>query len=210
MEFHFVIELLFITGKNNRFPFLDILGYLKNTYKNPKFGRVRQVPTRELGNIQTWESVIFSCARKSSLLFIFWIASYSCVCSNWMSASTTFVLLSSNILWCHPILVFRQSLQFLIFACTICFESAWPSLTRYTWNMTNIIIKWLTFGTIPTKLIKKPNMSSVIIVPWTFWGSWTNCLAVNVVIHLEYDKAKGRKYTTKYVNIILIHNSRQQ
>ena len=39
------------TGKNNRFPFLDILGYLKNTLKNPKFGRVRQVPTRELG----WE-----------------------------------------------------------------------------------------------------------------------------------------------------------
>ena len=24
------------TGKNNRFPFLDILGYLKNTHKNPK------------------------------------------------------------------------------------------------------------------------------------------------------------------------------
>ena len=39
------------TGKNNQFPFLDILGYLKNTHKNPKFGRVRQVPTRELG----WE-----------------------------------------------------------------------------------------------------------------------------------------------------------
>ena len=37
------------TGKNNRFPFLDILGYLKNTHKNPKFGRVRQVPIRELG-----------------------------------------------------------------------------------------------------------------------------------------------------------------
>jgi len=37
--------------KNNRFPFLNILGYLKNTHKNPKFGRVRQVPTRELG----WE-----------------------------------------------------------------------------------------------------------------------------------------------------------
>ena len=34
-----------ITGKNNRFPFLDILGYLKNTHKNPKFGRVRQVPS---------------------------------------------------------------------------------------------------------------------------------------------------------------------
>ena len=39
------------TGKNNRFPFLDILGQLKNTHKNPKFRRVRQVPTRELG----WE-----------------------------------------------------------------------------------------------------------------------------------------------------------
>ena len=39
------------TGKSNRFPFLDILGYLKNTYKNPKFGRLRQVPTRDLG----WE-----------------------------------------------------------------------------------------------------------------------------------------------------------
>ena len=29
------------TGKNNGFPFLDLLGYLKNTHKNPKFGRVR-------------------------------------------------------------------------------------------------------------------------------------------------------------------------
>ena len=34
-------------GKNNGFPFLDILGYLKNTYKNPKFGKVGQIPTRE-------------------------------------------------------------------------------------------------------------------------------------------------------------------
>ena len=37
--------------KNNGFPFLDILGYLKNTHKNPKFERVGQVPIRELG----WE-----------------------------------------------------------------------------------------------------------------------------------------------------------
>ena len=76
-----------LTGKNNGFPFLDILGYLKNTHKNPKFGNVRQVPTREFPtkfpdwdlshsskfgifvgilyipyNIQKWESVIFSCA----------------------------------------------------------------------------------------------------------------------------------------------------
>ena len=35
------------TGKNNGFPFLDILGHLKNTHKNPKFGKVGQVPTRE-------------------------------------------------------------------------------------------------------------------------------------------------------------------
>ena len=35
------------TRKNNGFPFLDILGYLKRTHKNPKFGKVRQVPTRE-------------------------------------------------------------------------------------------------------------------------------------------------------------------
>ena len=39
------------TGKNNGFPFLDILGYLKNTQRNPKFGRVRQVLIWELG----WE-----------------------------------------------------------------------------------------------------------------------------------------------------------
>ena len=35
-----------ITGKNNGFPVLDIFGYLKNTHKNPKFGKVRQVPTK--------------------------------------------------------------------------------------------------------------------------------------------------------------------
>ena len=43
------VEPLPYTGKNNGFPFLDILGYLKNTHKNPKFGRVRQIPIRELG-----------------------------------------------------------------------------------------------------------------------------------------------------------------
>ena len=44
-------QMVTSTGKNNRFPFLDIVGYLKNTLKNPKFGRVRLVPIRELG----WE-----------------------------------------------------------------------------------------------------------------------------------------------------------
>ena len=43
--------MIVITGKNNGFPILDIFGYLKNTHKNPKFGRVRQIPIWELG----WE-----------------------------------------------------------------------------------------------------------------------------------------------------------
>ena len=38
-----------LTGKNNGFPFLDIFEYLKNTHKNPKFGKVRQVPLPNLG-----------------------------------------------------------------------------------------------------------------------------------------------------------------
>ena len=38
------------TGKNNRFPFWDSLVYLKNTHKNPKFGRVRQVPGWDLSH----------------------------------------------------------------------------------------------------------------------------------------------------------------
>ena len=48
----------FIHRKNNRFPFLNILGYLKKlyTHKNPKFGRVRLVPIRELGwEIPGWD-----------------------------------------------------------------------------------------------------------------------------------------------------------
>ena len=44
------------TGKNSRFPFLDILGYLKSTHKNPKFGKVRQVATREFPTkIPDWD-----------------------------------------------------------------------------------------------------------------------------------------------------------
>ena len=96
--------MLFLpTGKNNGFPFSDILGYLKNTHKNPKFGKVRQVPTREFPtkfpdwdlshsskfgifwgilqipkNIQKWESIIFSCdyiiTGKVCWLILRWIA----------------------------------------------------------------------------------------------------------------------------------------
>ena len=66
---HKVHRLFVYTGKNNGFPFLDILGYLKNTHKNPKFGKVRQVPIREFStkfpnwdlshSSKNWESVIF-------------------------------------------------------------------------------------------------------------------------------------------------------
>ena len=46
-------EILF-TGKNNGFPVLDILGYLKNTHKNPKFGN--QVPWLGLVSLfQIWD-----------------------------------------------------------------------------------------------------------------------------------------------------------
>ena len=43
----FLCKLRRFTGKNNGFPFLDVFGYLKNTHKNPKCGKVRQVPTRK-------------------------------------------------------------------------------------------------------------------------------------------------------------------
>ena len=39
-----------VTQEKITVPILDIFGYLKNTHKNPKFGKVRQVLTRELGN----------------------------------------------------------------------------------------------------------------------------------------------------------------
>ena len=44
---HIIVIFAKLKGKNNGFPFLDIFGYLKNIHKNPKFGKVRQVPTRE-------------------------------------------------------------------------------------------------------------------------------------------------------------------
>ena len=35
---------------------MDILGYLKNTHKNPKFGKVRQIPIREFPTkVPNWD-----------------------------------------------------------------------------------------------------------------------------------------------------------
>ena len=43
------------TGKNNRFPFLDILGYLKNTHKNPNQGTWLGIPWLGLVSLcQIW------------------------------------------------------------------------------------------------------------------------------------------------------------
>ena len=60
--------MLYNTGKNNGFPFLDNFGYLKNTHKNPKFGRVRQVQSGNLvGN-----SLVGTCLTLPNLGFL-WV-----------------------------------------------------------------------------------------------------------------------------------------
>ena len=67
-----------ITGKNNRFPFLDILGNLKNTHKNPKFGRVRQVPIWEL----SWEFLVGTCLTLPNLGFLWVFFKYPKISKN--------------------------------------------------------------------------------------------------------------------------------
>ena len=73
-----ILHVLSTTGKNNRFPFLDILGYLKNTHKNPKFGRVRQVPIRELG----WEFSGWTCLTLPKLGFLWVFFKYPKISKN--------------------------------------------------------------------------------------------------------------------------------
>ena len=64
MRLRLLTFFLINSGKNNGFPFLDILGYLKNTHKNPKFGRVRQVPIRELAwEFPGWDNRRAFCTR---------------------------------------------------------------------------------------------------------------------------------------------------
>ena len=57
---------VFCIGKNNGFPILDFFGYLKNTHKNPKFGRVRQIP---IGNL-VGNSLIGICLTLPNLGFL--------------------------------------------------------------------------------------------------------------------------------------------
>ena len=66
------------TGKNNGFPFLDILGYLKNTHKNPKVGKVRQVPTWEFPT----SSQIGTCLTLPNLGFLWVFFKYPKISKN--------------------------------------------------------------------------------------------------------------------------------
>ena len=66
------------TGKNNGFPFLDILGCLKNTHKNPKFGKVRQVPTREFPP----SSLVGTCLTLPNLGFLWVFFKYPKISTN--------------------------------------------------------------------------------------------------------------------------------
>ena len=76
---------------------------------------------------------------------------------------------------------------------------AWSSpfdSPQYAWNLTHIIIKWLTFSIISTISIRTQisyPLSVHLTVPWTYQRSWANYLAINVAIKLKYHKAKRIK-----------------
>ena len=67
------------TGKNNRFPFLDILGYLKNTHKSPKFGKVRD--KSQPGNSQP-SSLIGTCLTLPNFGFLWVFFKYPKISKN--------------------------------------------------------------------------------------------------------------------------------
>ena len=57
-----------VTGKNNRFPFLDILGYLKNTHKNPN---LEEWDKSQSGNL-VGNSLVGTCLTLPNLEFL-WV-----------------------------------------------------------------------------------------------------------------------------------------
>ena len=63
-----IILKIWITGKNNGFPFLDILGYLKNTHKNPK---LEEWDKSQSGNL-VGNSLVGTCLTLPNLGFL-WI-----------------------------------------------------------------------------------------------------------------------------------------
>ena len=56
------------TGKNNGLPFLDILGYLKNTHKNPK---LEERDKSQSGNL-VGNSLVGTCLTLTNLGFL-WV-----------------------------------------------------------------------------------------------------------------------------------------
>ena len=66
------------TGKNNGFPFLDILGYLKYTYKNPKFGKWDK---SQPGNFQP-SSLVGTCLTLPTLGFLWVFFKYAKISKN--------------------------------------------------------------------------------------------------------------------------------
>ena len=58
--------------------FLDILGYLKKTHKNPKFGRVKQV---QLGNL-VGNSLVGTCLTLPNLGFLWLFFKYPKISNN--------------------------------------------------------------------------------------------------------------------------------
>ena len=66
------------TGKNNGFPFLDILVYLKNTHKNPKFAKWDK---SQPGNSQL-SSQVGTCLTLQNLGFLWVFFKYPKISKN--------------------------------------------------------------------------------------------------------------------------------
>ena len=99
-----VVEL---TGKNNGCPFLDILRYLKNTHKNPKFGKVRQVPTREFPTkFPDWD---LSHSSKFGILWVFF--KFPKISKNGNRFLFLWLRFRQNIL-CQPLTLVRRCLAY--------------------------------------------------------------------------------------------------
>ena len=58
---YFPFAVAIITGKNNRFPFLDILGSLKNTHKNPQIWKSETSPNKETWLGIRWLGLVSLC-----------------------------------------------------------------------------------------------------------------------------------------------------
>ena len=112
------------TGKNNWFPFLDILGYLKNTHKNPKFGKVRD--KSQPGNSQP-SSLIGTCLTLPNFGFLWVFFKYPKISKN------------GNQLF-FPVVTIRQ-------AETLCqWQLTQANILKKTWNNIFANPKRLTLG----------------------------------------------------------------